>query len=94
VPEKPIRRWTLRELLNNSERHSRDLIDSVRKEILPAMRDTDKLLNRRQPNESALQNSIRTVLYQTSEINRQLTQLDEIYKAIGRAAKRELDERA
>ena len=94
MPERPIRRWTLRELLNGSERYSRELIDAVRKEVLPTMRDVDKQFHRRRVDETALKNATRQLLYQTSQLTEQLSQLDEIYRAIGRAAEREVEDLA
>jgi len=94
VPTRPIRRWTLRELLNGSERSCRDLADRVHKEILPTMRDLDRMLHRRRTTETMLENTTRQLLRQTSDLDEHLTRLDEISQAISKQAQRQVQDLA
>jgi len=94
VPERPIRRWTLRELLNGSERYGRETIDHLRKELLPAVADLQRLLSRSRGDANAIDNSARSVLYVTGGTEQNLRQLGEIYEQILKFAQRERAERS
>ncbi len=41
---RPIQRWTLRELINGSERACRDIIEHLNTDYIPAVREAERLL--------------------------------------------------
>lgn len=92
MPTRPIRRWTLRELLNGSDRACRELVDRIRKEILPTMRELDRMLHRRRTTETMVENATRQLLRQTSDFDQQLSRLEEISQAISKQAQRQVEE--
>lgn len=94
MPERPIRRWTLRELLNGSERYSREMTDHLRKELLPSVADLQRLLSRSRSDAKAIDNSARSVLYVTAGTEQSLRQLGEIYEQILKFAQHERAERS
>jgi hypothetical protein len=44
VTGRPIERWTLRELLNGSDRVCREIADHMNTDYVPALRELDRLL--------------------------------------------------
>ena len=94
MAERPIRRWTLRELFNGSERYSREMIDHLRKEILPSVGDLQRLLSRARSDPSAIDNAARSALYVTTGTEQSLSQLAEIYEHILKFAQHERAERS
>ena len=80
--------------MNGSERHSREIIDHLRKELLPAVADLQRLLSRSRSDAHAIDNSARSVLYVTSGTEKNLKQLGEIYEQILKFAQHERAERS
>ena len=94
MPRGPIKRWTLRELLNGSERFSREAIDRFHKEVLPTMRELARNLNRRRVDERMLEYGTRELLHITDGLADQLNRLDEMYHAIDKQAKHQVEREA
>ena len=92
---KPIQRWTLRELLNESQRLCRELTDHLNTDYMPHVRELARLLRPHRHRKvevtdksivNALGKQQKAQAYTTDLIN----QLEEILKAIHSHADREV----
>ena len=92
---RPIQRWTLRELLNESQRLCRELTDHLNTDYMPSVRELARLLRPHRHRKvevtdktivNAMEKQQKAQAY-TSEL---VTQLEEILKAIHTHADREV----
>ncbi len=92
---RPIRRWTLRELLNGSERVCRDITEHLNTDYVPAVRELGRLL--RPHKHRKVEVADKTVVNLVEKLERSesyatelIGQLEEILKAIHVQAEREV----
>jgi hypothetical protein len=95
VRARPIRRWTLRELINGSERVCREITEHLNTDCVPAVREVGRLLKphkhrKVEVSDKTVANAIvkleKAEAYATDLIN----QLEEILTAVHSHAEREV----
>jgi hypothetical protein len=92
---RPIQRWTLRELINGSERVCREITEHLNTDFVPAVREVERLLKPHKHRKVEV--SDKTVANAVAKLEKAdtygaelLTQLEEILNAVHSHAEREV----
>ena len=94
---KPIRRWTLRELLDGSDHVCRDISEHFTKDYIPTLREVARLLRIHKDQipevaDKTVVNSIQRIERAEAYATELINQLDEILDAIQAQADKEIAE--
>lgn len=92
---RPIQRWTLRELINGSERVCREITEHLNTDCTPAIRDLERLLKphkhrKVEVSDKTVANAVLKLEKSEKYGTELMTQLEEILNAVHSHAEREI----